>query len=125
MYPKYLFVVLAGLGFCVGCGASLPATVSGKIMVDGNELPSGEYVFGDVMFYPTAGGAAAIGDVKGGTYSVTSLDKVLFGDVVNTVVRESQVPVLVVRHSMGSCPPTCTKTSRAVLSGTRTKAIMV
>ena len=56
-----------------GCEQTLPATVTGTITIDGKSLPEGENITGTVMFYPTAGGAAAFGDVtSGGAYRVTT-----------------------------------------------------
>lgn len=66
-------LLLLGLLFStIGCGDSLPATVTGTITLDGSPLPSREGVTGNVVFYPTGGGAAAVGQVSGGKYSVTT-----------------------------------------------------
>ena len=68
-----LYLLIAAIATATGCQKSLPATVSGTITLDGQPLPEGEYIKGNVMFYPTGGGAAAFGDVtSGGTYKVTT-----------------------------------------------------
>ena len=67
-----LAVVVTSLS-CAGCGDSLPATVTGTVTIDGKPLPENENVTGNVVFYPTAGGAAAFGDVSsGGKYKITT-----------------------------------------------------
>jgi len=71
---KYkLLAMLASLCFCAGCGDSLPATVSGNVTIDGKDLSGNDNVTGNVVFYPTGGGAAAFGDVSaGGKYKITT-----------------------------------------------------
>jgi len=65
-----LFLVLL-----VGCGQSLPATVTGTVTLDGQSLPEGPRMTGSVMFYPIGGGAAAYGSVtSGGNYSMQTGD---------------------------------------------------
>lgn len=55
----------------VGCQKSLPATVSGTVTLDGEPLPEGPNYAGTIVLYPTAGGAAAYGQItKGGHYEV-------------------------------------------------------
>ena len=53
-----LFCGFAAL-LCAGCGKSLPATVSGTITVDGQPLAERENIGGEVMLFPSGGGAAA------------------------------------------------------------------
>ena len=66
-------VMLASICVFAGCGDSLPATVSGKVTIDGKDLSGNENVTGNVVFYPSGGGAAAFGNVSaGGNYEVTT-----------------------------------------------------
>ena len=44
---------------CVGCSNSLPATVSGTITIDDKPLTEKENIGGEVMLFPSGGGAAA------------------------------------------------------------------
>lgn len=66
-------IALLCLTLLVGCSDSLPATVTGKVTIDGQGLPESDNVTGNVVFYPTGGGAAAFGDVSsGGKYKITT-----------------------------------------------------
>lgn len=68
-----LSIALLFVPWMWGCGESLPATVTGSITIDGNNLPTHEGVSGNVVFYPINGGAAAFGNVtSGGRYKVTT-----------------------------------------------------
>lgn len=65
----------AMLGVWLGCGASLPATVNGKISLDGKPPPTGDLISGTVTFYPVGPGAAAYGDIQAnGTYQLRTGD---------------------------------------------------
>ncbi len=44
---------------CVGCSKSLPATVSGTITIDDQPLTDRQNIGGEVMLFPSGGGAAA------------------------------------------------------------------
>ena len=62
-------LVLASLVMAGGCQKSLPATVSGQVTIDGASLPEGANTTGEVMFYPSGGGAPAYGEfTSGGRY---------------------------------------------------------
>jgi hypothetical protein len=65
------FLLLCSLQ--TGCSESLPATVTGTITIDGQAIPEDANVTGNLVFYPTGGGAAAFGDItKGGKYKITT-----------------------------------------------------
>ena len=54
-----------------GCENTLPATVSGKILIDGEGLTGN--VAGEVMFHPSGGGAMAMASLKpDGTYAINT-----------------------------------------------------
>ena len=55
---EILFCGLVTLA-CMGCQDSLPATVSGTITIDGQPLAERENIGGEVMLFPSGGGAAA------------------------------------------------------------------
>ena len=58
-----------------GCQKTLPAVVEGVIRIDGQSLPEDASTKGEVMFYPTGGGAAAYGSIStGGKYLVKTGD---------------------------------------------------
>lgn len=64
---------LSALGIlsCSGCSKSMPATVSGQILIEG-QAPSG-YLSGEVMFHPTGGGAAALAPLESdGKYTIST-----------------------------------------------------
>lgn len=71
-----IFALAFSLFFCLmlaGCSESLPATVSGVITIDGQQITEDANVKGNLVFYPTGGGAAAFGDIySGGKYKVTT-----------------------------------------------------
>ena len=71
---KWMLAGMAGLALLLcGCGESLPSTVTGKITIDGQALPDSEGVTGNVVFYPTGGGAPGFGTVKsGGEYRLST-----------------------------------------------------
>jgi len=62
-------LLLVGLLLCAsGCGASMGATVSGKVTLDGAPLTTG-----NVMFTPTGQGPAAGGTINpSGVYEITT-----------------------------------------------------
>ena len=63
-------LLLVTCGLIIGCG-SKPATVSGTITLDGHPVEGSRELYGTVSFYPTGGGAPAIGIIgSGGSYSV-------------------------------------------------------
>ena len=75
--PSFKIVAVIALlpSLLVGCGQSLPATVSGTVTLDGQSLPAGPRVTGSVMYFPTGGGAAAYGTViSGGKYTMQTGD---------------------------------------------------
>lgn len=51
---------------CIGCGSRHGATVSGKVSLDGQTLPSDSV--GSVAFYPVAGGPPATGSIDDDSY---------------------------------------------------------
>lgn len=56
-----------------GCQNKLPATIEGTVTIDGQALPNEKTTTGEVMFYPTGGGAAAYAPLlPGGKYSVST-----------------------------------------------------
>ncbi len=68
---KILVLIAFLLCPLAGCGQSLPATVSGTVTLDGQDLPEGPRVAGSVIYYPIGGGAAAYGTVtSGGKYNM-------------------------------------------------------
>ena len=86
-----------GLGLATfgGCEKTLPATVTGTVTLDGQPLPERDTVVGNVMFYPSGGGAAAFGDVtSGGAYKVTtgSTSGLQPGEYVVTVTVSEMEP---------------------------------
>jgi len=59
----------------VGCGNTLPSTVTGTVTLDGDPLPDGSQTTGSVVFHPVEGGAAAYGTItSGGKYSMHTGD---------------------------------------------------
>lgn len=90
-------MLCVALGFAAisGCEKTLPATVTGTVTLDGQPLPDRETVVGNVMFYPSGGGAAAFGDVTaGGAYKVTtgSTSGLQPGEYVVTVTVSEMEP---------------------------------
>lgn len=86
--------LLACLTLTIGCAETLPATVSGKITIDGNDIPSTDGVTGNVVFYPISGGAAAFGSIApGGKYNVsTGTTKGLEPGEYKVTVRVVEIP---------------------------------
>ncbi len=67
---SWLIIVLLPV-LLVGCGKTLPATVTGIVTLDGQSLPEGPRVTGSVIFYPVSSGAASYGTVTSdGKYSM-------------------------------------------------------
>ena len=66
-------IVCLALVVFVGCQKKLPATIEGTVMLDGRALPEAATTTGEVMFYPTGGGAAAYAPIlPGGKYAVST-----------------------------------------------------
>jgi hypothetical protein len=90
---RSMCVVLLTL-LCVGCERKLPATIEGTITIDGQSLPQETKTTGEVMFYPTGGGAAAYAPIMaGGKYSVnTGGSKGLEPGEYKVTVRVVEIP---------------------------------
>jgi hypothetical protein len=62
--------ILIASPMLLGCG-NKPATVSGTVTLNGQPVEGSRELYGTVSFYPTGGGAPAVGIIgSGGSYSV-------------------------------------------------------
>lgn len=87
-----IFCGLAALA-CVGCENSLPATVSGTITIDGQPLSQRENIGGEVMLFPSGGGAVAYATLNSdGQYAVqTGATKGMEPGSYNVTVRVVEI----------------------------------
>jgi len=91
-----LFTLLAIALACTGCENTLPATVSGTVTIDGEEVTGN--VAGDVMFHPDGGGAMAMAPLQSdGTFAITTgstkgLEPGLYNVTVTVVETEPEPP---------------------------------
>ena len=90
---KLLGLTLLLFLFC-GCGGGMPATVSGKVTLDGQPLPTG-----NVAFHPVAGGPIAVGSIQSsGVYQVNT------GTSAGLAPGEYQVTVLATKDLPAEIP---------------------
>ena len=96
MARTLLLIVIVGISTLPNCGCqkTLPATVSGTIRIDGQPLPEGSNIVGEVMLYPVGGGPAAYGTIgPSGQYIVQTGEATgLEPGEYKVTVRVAEVP---------------------------------
>lgn len=87
---KNLILLGAAVTLCLGCGETMPASVSGKASIDGQPLTSGK-----VAFHPIGAGTIAYGTINSsGNYQLSTgtTPGIAPGEYTATVVVNGPMP---------------------------------